>query len=126
MRVLNKESILWILVKFKVRYGRGQSWLAYINQIAVMVVAGYAVLDLLKIDNPSTPLLINVGFAAVICYILFGYTLGYLDENWTWKKELEYGTKDLNPFMQNLSKDINTCIDKLDEIKNKINYKERG
>jgi len=116
MRVLNKESILWILVKFKVRYGRGQSWLSYFNQIAVMIVAGYALLDLFHIENPASLTLMIIGFLSICTYVSFGYVLGWLDENWTWKKELEYGTKDLNPFMQGMAKDLSTCNEKLDKL----------
>lgn len=106
-------SFSWFIVKIRYRISRGQSWLYYIKDIAYVGIALYLIEDVLKKFGITDPTLFKYLYIITpIAYFIGCYIIGYFDEKYgIWKKESIYGSKDLNPFMENL----NTKIEEIHE-----------
>lgn len=100
---MNLKRIAWEIVKFKARYGRGQSWVSYFNPIFYMgALANYKYI----LEYPTAMYFLAVG------YLITCYLLGTADELWgIWKLENIYHSKIINPFMEELDKKINSILE---------------
>lgn len=107
--------VMWSIARGKVFYERGDSWLSKLRNIMSIVfyiVAGQAVLE------RYTPIRIDLMFFAVVLpigYVIGNLVIGYLDFKYgIMKKEAVFGTREVNPFIEELDKKV-TRIEKIVE-----------
>lgn len=113
------DKASWEVVKWKARYGRGQSWAYFIKDMLYVYIA-FALLE--------TKYNIDLGlllFILPFVYIFGCAVIGYIDERrGIWKKEAIWNSKDLNPFMAKIDTKIdgmNTKIDRMIEYEKERN-----
>jgi hypothetical protein len=111
------KSIAWFVVKIKARIARGQGWLYYIKDIAYVFLTLYFIEDILRKFGLDNPILFRYLYIIVpIGYFIACYLIGYLDEkHGIWKMEAVYGSKNLNPFMEQIDKKIDKLIEHKDK-----------
>lgn len=89
------NRVKWTIVKSKVRIQRGQNWLSYANP--------FIYLGVLKsvLENPY------IVIVYIPIYTITAYIIGYSDERWgIWKLEALYGSRELNPLLEQMQKDV--------------------
>lgn len=120
------NRICWVVIKTRVRIGRGQGIVNYVKDIASVSVLVFIIEQLLRRFGFENQFLFNYLYILTpVAYFGFSYGIGYYLENYQ-KMEAIYNTKHLNPFMDGidekvtntneLAKQIN---DKLDELKSR-------
>ncbi len=109
------KSFAWFLVKIKARIGRGQGWLYYIKDIAYVFLTLYFIEDILRKFGLDNPLLFRYLYILVpIGYFIACYIIGFLDEKYgIWKMEAVYGSKDLNPYNQEMRDEVHKIYEKV-------------
>lgn len=108
-----KRRIAESLAKFYLRYGRGNELTSFLlNTMKLTVYLGglwYLIKAWFDID-------FSKWFAIIfsVIYVIVCYFIGYLDEFWGfWKVQVNYSSKQLNPFFEEMNKDIKEIKDKL-------------
>ncbi len=107
------KEFAWLIVKVRVRIGRGQGWLYYIKDIAYVFLTLYFIEDILRRFGLDNPMLFRYLYIILpISYFIACYVIGYLDEKYgIWKMESVFGSKDLNPFMAQLDAKIDKLLE---------------
>ena len=91
------------LIKLKVRYKRGKSWYHYVDDaIPILLLVGVF------------GLAIGWFVVLLVVYIVSVMTIGFIDyKRGIWLKENRYTTQKLNPFFNELGKDVKAIKEKL-------------
>jgi hypothetical protein len=104
---MNLHKITWWLTITKMRFTRGQSWLYFVKDMAMLIIGVYVVKDILVSFGVPVEWFKWIYLIAPIGYILACYYIGVWDEkHGTWKKESEYGTRDLNPIFETMIRQV--------------------
>lgn len=107
-------SISLFAVKLKVRLNRGQSWVDFIKNFVYVLLGLRLILDAVKEFGYSIKEFAFLYFVLPILYLFAIYILGYLDEKYgIWKQEAVYGSKNLNPWNQELMNKIDIIISEI-------------
>ncbi len=94
---MDKSKLLHDVMKFKIRYQRGLSWISDIKYIAGLA----AFLQIFGIFNLDVILIVSAGFLVVL------YLIGWFDEtHMIWKRESEYLSRTVNPYFKTLEEKI--------------------
>ncbi len=121
------DKLAWIIVKFKMRYNRGNSWMNEVTDTANIVIALYAAKSLLNeyglghILSGTTIILLGLS------RIVLGYLIGWLDENklLLWQRENTYGSRNVNPVFKKMENEHSEIKESLSGLHAKIDELEK-
>ncbi len=92
MQIKGKRNFLRKIMKFRIRYQRGLSWVADVKYVLALAI-------FLKVYNISDIFIIPISAACLAAI----YILGYIDEKrGIWKMEAEFQTAEINPVLSRM------------------------
>ena len=94
------RALLYGIMKFRLRYQRGLSWVADVKYVLALAV-------LLKVYNISDVLIVPISAVA----LAFLYLVGYIDEiAGIWKQEAEFRSSQIDPVISRMDKRISKLL----------------